>query len=142
MRQSLSFGVFALDARFCFDGRVPDPGSVDGSVKVRLALRPRMPSLMNPHPLIGVAADPILNHMGEPGGVNPDFLLEVTSSCQRDLRIESKSVSFKPLVPNQDTGHNGRVRTKCKHRQPGARTRGYAEEIAEHTLIGQSVDIY
>ena len=96
---------------------------------------------MNPKPLLRIAPYLFLDYPGKELCIQPHFLLEISSSHQGHLRLESKSVLPHPLIPNQESRNYRRARAECKDRKTGGRTGGYSKEVAKHALFFKDVHV-
>src|SRR5207302_4112370 len=107
-------------------------GRVGTSVEPRLARRARLPALVHPQPLLGMAA----NHLLEDGGEALRVLADVLGGVARALDLEDgehvHAVARPPALADDECRHDGRVGAERDTRHAAVRARRHTEEVDEH----------
>src|SRR5439155_16247726 len=105
---------------------------VGTSVEPRLARRARLPALVHPQPLLGVAADHLLEDGGEALGVAAHVLGRVARALHLEDGEHVHAVAGAPALADDEGRHDGRVGAERDTGHAAVRARRQPEEVHEH----------
>src|SRR5271156_3879611 len=106
-----------------------------------LARGPRLPALVNPQPLVGIAPHVIFNHPRESRRVFAHVGLFLAGAHEFHGRLETQAVFPALFVPGKKPGNYGSLRAQGDASQAGSGASRNAEKIYEHSFFRRSVVI-
>src|SRR5207247_6359321 len=105
---------------------------VGTSVEPRLARRAGLPALVHPQPLLGVAADHLLEDGGKALGVAADVLAGLARALHLEDGEHVHAVAGAPALADDEDRYDGRVRAERDAGHAAICARRQAEEVDEH----------
>src|ERR1700719_1677977 len=69
------------------------------SVQIGLALRPRLPTSVDPDPLLGILANNLLDYLGEFLGIHEDVALGVAGANQLHGWFKAETIFLQGAIP-------------------------------------------